>query len=240
MAGFPFVCYYVHECNFIKEYWIIMDAIIHSEEENRYELDNLDTLVQDHEEILIFIDDLLNLKQPGVPARFTDAFVNECLSPLVRALDSETHSSFSIKIILFILSVLFKNITNPLLVDTLALVAFGKYYTRPLMDCLYEPVDRLLSYDKKWKFKGFWDTYEDRVMQYCVEHYHSSSENRLPEPSLMESISRRIDTLSVFGVTNNFYEREIEKVETIFGIPIISTREELRRPSNRVANQAEA
>lgn len=63
MSGFPFVCYYIHECNFLKEYWAIVDTILHSEGDNKYELDHLDTLIQDHEEILIFIDDLLGLGQ---------------------------------------------------------------------------------------------------------------------------------------------------------------------------------
>lgn len=88
MSGFPFVCYFVHECNFLKEYWGIVDAILHSDEDNRYELDHLDTLIQDHEEILIFIDDMLGLGQKGVAARFVDAMFNECLSPLAIAIDS--------------------------------------------------------------------------------------------------------------------------------------------------------
>lgn len=30
MSGFPFVCYFIHECNFLKEYWAIVDNILHS------------------------------------------------------------------------------------------------------------------------------------------------------------------------------------------------------------------
>lgn len=55
---------------------MIVDAILHADEENGYELDHLDTLIQDHEEILIFIDDLLGLGQSGVAARFVDAMFN--------------------------------------------------------------------------------------------------------------------------------------------------------------------
>lgn len=89
MSGFPFVCYFIHQCNFLKEYWAIIDNIIHSEGDNDYELEHLDTLIQDHEEILIFVDDFLSLGQKGVALRFIDALVNECLSPLAIAIDSQ-------------------------------------------------------------------------------------------------------------------------------------------------------
>lgn len=32
MSGFPFISYFINECNFIKEYWIIIDNILHTEE----------------------------------------------------------------------------------------------------------------------------------------------------------------------------------------------------------------
>lgn len=41
MAGFPFSSYYIHECNFLKEYWSIFEAVLRSEDDNRYELDQL-------------------------------------------------------------------------------------------------------------------------------------------------------------------------------------------------------
>ena len=34
--------------------------------------------------------------------------------------------------------------------------------------------------------------------------------------------------MSVFGVTNNFYERELEKIEKVFGIGVISDSSALR------------
>jgi len=30
MAGFPFVTYFIHECNFIKEHWTIIENVLHS------------------------------------------------------------------------------------------------------------------------------------------------------------------------------------------------------------------
>jgi type IV secretory pathway VirB6-like protein len=128
----------------------------------------LDILVQDHEEILIFIDDFLSLNQAGVEDKFCDAFINECLSPLAIALDSQLKEGFSIKIILFVLGMLLKNLNSQLILDTIALMIFGKYYTTDLMNCMFSPVDRLMSYDKKWKFKGFWDSHEDKITNYCM------------------------------------------------------------------------
>lgn len=62
--------------------------------------------------------------------RFIDALFNECLSPLAIAIDSEQQEGFSIKIVLFFLAVLLKTFSNTLVVDTLSIVIFGKYYTR--------------------------------------------------------------------------------------------------------------
>lgn len=49
MTNFPFVTYYVHESNFLKEYWVIIDKILRNKEDNQYELAHLDSLFQDHE-----------------------------------------------------------------------------------------------------------------------------------------------------------------------------------------------
>lgn len=52
-----------------------------------------------------------------------------------------------------------KTFSNSYVADTLSLVIFGKYYSSDLAECLFQPIDRLISYDKKWKFKGFWDSH---------------------------------------------------------------------------------
>lgn len=49
MANFPFATYYIHESNFLKEYWAIADRIIRDKEDNFYELAHLEQLFQDHE-----------------------------------------------------------------------------------------------------------------------------------------------------------------------------------------------
>lgn len=41
--------------------------------------------------------------------------------------------------------------------DTLIFILFSKYYPKTLTHKLLNPVDNLLSYNKEWKFKGFWD-----------------------------------------------------------------------------------
>lgn len=116
---------------------------------------------------MIFLDDLLGLGQQGVALRFVDALINECLSPLAVAIDSEQAEGFSIKIALFFLGTLLRSFGNEFVVNALALIIFGKYYSENLMESLFEPIERLLSYDKKWKFKGFWDSHEDRILLYC-------------------------------------------------------------------------
>lgn len=98
---------------------------------------------------------------------FVSAFINECLSPLVHSLDTEAKECFSIQIALYILIVLFKTFTHPFVADILTFIFFGKYHTKKLAESLFEPVPCLLSYDKKWKFKGFWDSHEDKVRMHC-------------------------------------------------------------------------
>ena len=36
ISGFPFLSYFIHECNFLKEYWLIIDGIIDFEGDNKY------------------------------------------------------------------------------------------------------------------------------------------------------------------------------------------------------------
>lgn len=121
---------------------------------------------------MIFLDDLLNLDQPQVAQCFTSAFINECLSRLIHSLDTEAKDCFSIQLSLYLLIVLFKTFTHPFISNTLAFIFLGKYHTRQLAEALFDPVPCILSYDKKWKFKGFWDSHEEKVKAYCTEAFH--------------------------------------------------------------------
>ena len=47
-GGFPFCTYFIHECNFIKEYWHIIDNIIELDGDKQFELQNLESIMQDH------------------------------------------------------------------------------------------------------------------------------------------------------------------------------------------------
>jgi hypothetical protein len=33
------------------------------------------------------------------------------------------------------------------------------------------PIEKPLSYSKKWKFKGFWDSYQSNINEYCSDIY---------------------------------------------------------------------
>ena len=84
------------------------------------------------------------------------------------SLDLEAKDGISIQLCIYILTALFKSFRDSFMMDALALVVFGKYHTKELADCIYEPIPCLLSYDKKWKFKGFWDSHEDKISKYCI------------------------------------------------------------------------
>lgn len=110
---------------------------------------------------------------------------------------------------------MFKTFNHPFVVDALTFIIFGKYYTNQLSNYLFEPVPCLISYDKTWKFKGFWDSHEDKIRDYCLRTYGNFNNKKLkldkPANSL-DNFVNKIDTSLIFGITNNVYEREIEKV----------------------------
>jgi hypothetical protein len=88
----------------------------------------------------------------------------------------------------------------------MALVVLGKYHTKSLANTLFDPVPCLLSYDKKWKFKGFWDSHEEKVRLFCADNYAKFT-NRKPTKEHTSEISpqSKVETKAIFGTTNNFY-----------------------------------
>lgn len=130
--------------------------------------------MQDHEELLGYLDDLLRqhskcITEEGITFtdRFIDAFINECLSLIMQSLGCyKTH--FGIKTSLLVLSLLLKNITNQLVTETIVLALFGRYYSSALANIILKPILSVKSYDKVWKFKGFWDNYQASINKYCV------------------------------------------------------------------------
>jgi len=77
-----------------------------------------------------------------------------------------------------------------------------------MANTLFNPIPCLLSYDKKWKFKGFWDSHEEKVRLFCADNYAKFTDRKPKQESLSElSSSRKNENHAIFGITNNFYER---------------------------------
>lgn len=54
---------------------MIVDRIVDSDGDNKYELQCLDSIVEDQEEILVFFDDFMRIN-PIIGDRLVDAFTN--------------------------------------------------------------------------------------------------------------------------------------------------------------------
>lgn len=182
--------------------------------------------IQDHEEILLFIDDFMHIHPNLIAGCFIDAFANECMAPLMQALYSHNKVNFGISTVLYVASTLVKVISNNAFVDFIVLCLLGKYYCQSFEAKLMAPVERPISYSKQWKFKGFWDSHQAAVNAYCVNTYFPSEKKIVSdvyaqeEPKVTKKYSSEVR--SIFGMGTNFYEREADKLENIFGLPIIS------------------
>jgi hypothetical protein len=68
---------------------------------------------------------------------------------------------------------------------------FGKYYPKSLTNKLLHPVGTLLSYNKQWKFKGFWDGYEDKINDYCSRNFYQEKNVKSDLSKLNESFQQK-------------------------------------------------
>lgn len=68
-------------------------------------------------------------------------------------------------------------------------------------------MDNLLSYNKEWKFKGFWDGHEEKVNAFCANMFYQQERNMGlgKDDSETKGKSGNYDKSSVFGTTANYY-----------------------------------
>ena len=200
-------------------------------------MQNLEAIVEDQKELMMILDDLIRLPIPNLPQTILNAFSNECLSPLLQSLCCQ-EPVFNLKVVLLIANMIVANIHNKEFIDAVVFALFGKYYSSTLCVKLMHPVERPLSYSKKWTFKGFWDSYQDNVVNYCTEAYFGN-EKSIVGDILNQSTSKSApvqkkytsEMKSIFGMGTNFYEREVEKIEQVFAIPIHSEASTFKRKS---------
>jgi hypothetical protein len=175
VAGFPFAAYYLHECSLLREYWHILNGVLHLGADSAFELQNLEAVLEDQSQLILFFDDFMQIDPHHFSHCFINAFANECMVYLLEALTSSMKTTFSLKIVLLIAAILVNNIHNQLFSDFLIFCLFGKYYTTILRDKLMCAIEKPTSYSKEWKFKGFWDTHEDTINEYCAKVYFGNA-----------------------------------------------------------------
>ena len=64
-------------------------------------------------------------------------------------------------------------ITYKPLVNLITTLLLGKEIETRLLDCILNPVKNPLSYDFKWSFKNFWDSYNDLVEKHMKLKFES-------------------------------------------------------------------
>jgi hypothetical protein len=76
---------------------------------------------------MLFIEDAIKISDGRVPFCVMNGFLSECVAPLYRTLTSYLKEIFDINTVIYILSILLKNASEPLLTDSLTLMLFGRY-----------------------------------------------------------------------------------------------------------------
>jgi hypothetical protein len=126
-----------------------------------------------------------------------------------------------IKTSLLVFIFLLNNIHNKLLCETIIFILFGSYYPKTITHKLLNPIENILSYNKEWKFKGFWDAHQDKINEHCSKtFYHDKSLKSDLAKDNQNTLTKTINlteqkSLSVFGAPSNYYEREVEKVTSL-------------------------
>jgi hypothetical protein len=179
-------------------------------------MQNLEDVLEDQNELVLIFDDFMKISPFDISRCFINAFANECMVTLLEALSSSKKTTLSLKVVLLIASILLSNIRNPLFSDFLIFCFFGKYYTPALRAKLMNAVAKPMSYSKKWKFKGFWDTYQTHINDYCSQVYFPNLQDTNCEPFQItkeeKTQQKPKEKRSIFGMGPNFYDQEVEKI----------------------------
>jgi len=95
----------------------------------------------------------------------------EGLSHLHRTLTTSSKQLFDINFVVYVLGVLFRSCSEPLLADVLALLFFGRHQLKQVDSRLRGHHDQLASYSANWTFKHFWDNFDGELLLYSRDCY---------------------------------------------------------------------
>lgn len=114
---------------------------------------------------MLFLEDAIRTSTAGGQYRIANCILNgmlaEGLSYLYRTLTNNSKQLFDLNFVVYIVGVLFRNCSEPLLADILALLFFGRHQLKQVDSRLRGEQEKLASYSTTWSFKHFWDSFDD-------------------------------------------------------------------------------
>lgn len=84
---------------------------------------------------------------------------------LVSSLVSDKKSSININLALYLLNLLFKNISNQKLLEIIMIIFFGKKMKKSLNEIIALNHEPPISYRCDWKYTNFWDKQEELIIR---------------------------------------------------------------------------
>lgn len=89
-SSFPFVIYYSHLTLFLKEYWFKMNEIMEEKwDAEKTDIMRLPEIVDNHFDILLYVEDLMDNGGQGVNQCIVNAFCTYLLSDILYCLKSQ-------------------------------------------------------------------------------------------------------------------------------------------------------
>lgn len=177
IASFPFVIYYSHLASYLRDSWLAMGAVLASSKLGAAQkADQLNLLVEDHYDLLLYLDDLGRVVGDSARRQLMNCLIRQCIIPLIRDFE-HCRLKMPNNLTLFLLSVVFRSFAHsPELLNLIVVVLFGRYLPRELI--LYmlaaENQQSLASYNRAWSFGHFWDRHHDVVARNCRKQFVSN------------------------------------------------------------------
>ena len=88
--------------------------------------------------------------------------------------------SLSIRTILYLFGTILSNTESGFLAELVSIVLFGRFMNdRVVQGCT--SVESICSFRKEWNFRTFWDNYEDKIKEHCLNVLNGKE---VPKPTI--------------------------------------------------------
>jgi len=195
LRSFPFVVYYSHLASHLRDCWLAIGGLLADKFSAEEKLDHLGLLVEDHYDLLLYLDDLVEVLNDQAKRQLKNCLIRQCFIPLVRDFQ-HCRLKLTQKLTLFILSVIFRSLNRmPELLNLLIVALFGRYMPRELTLYMLAAEDQqsLSSYNRSWAFGHFWDRHHDVVARNCLNLFSNEANKIRPAPMSERTLVADID-----------------------------------------------